>query len=794
MDGRIRIACAAWLATLAAAGALLPLIDGSDWLVQAAILLAAQTGVGMLLRWRGVAGAITAAAQAVVSLLLLTLVCVPEYATGGLLPGPAAFDQFGRLLTTGAEDISHYVAPAPATDGIRLMVFGGVLIIGLLVDMLAVPLRSAASAGLPLLALYSVAAGVAQEDSGWPYFLCAAAGYLVLLLAEGRDRVGKWGRFLAGPGRGRQLTANDGALAGGPRARAGRRIGAVTLGVAVLAPALLPSLGEGLLDLEENGGSGRGGPGRINAVNPVVALQDQLTRPANETVLTYETNSPAPSEMYLRLVALDEFTGEEWRSSGWYEDRVPEAPWPVPGLTAGVPTTTVTTTITAEDNYAQSSLPVPYPARSIETTGDDWLFDRGSGTLVSDDPELTSRGRTYEVEHLLVAPTTDQLAGAPDPPAELQEYYTRVPGNLPSQVLSTALEVTADATNDYERAVALQDWFTQEGGFRYETAVTSGSGIDAIVNFLNQKEGFCVHFAFTMATMARTLDIPAQVAVGFTPGSRQASGSYEVGTHNAHAWPELYFEGVGWVRFEPTPGQGSVPEYSHEETPAQPDQDRPGEPSEEASPSRPEPSASSSAPDRCDPAADGTCGNQPRTPESDDDEAGLPVWPLIWTGGGLLAVLALAAPMLWRTRVRARRLAPDAGPLAAWRELNDTAWDHGIAPQPWETPRQLAHRVVRVAELPEEPAAAVLRVATAVETELYAPHGTPPDRRLVHDVRAAAAGLRAGAGRWERLRALLLPRSAIRVMHGLSERRLAARARARAGVARALARRPWRRA
>ncbi len=792
MDGGIRLACAAWLATLAAAGALLPLIDGADWLVSAALLLAAQTAAGMLTRRRGIPAAVTVGAQVLVSLLLLTLVCARDDAVGGLLPGPDVGDRFGRLISSGAEDIGDSPAPAPATDGIMLLVLGGVLLIGLLADVLAVTLRSAASAGLPLLALYSVAAGVARDDAGWPYFLVAAAGYLVLLLAGGRGRLGRWGRFFTGPGQGR-TRVNDQGIVVGARVRAGRRIGAVTLGVAVLAPVLLPSLGEGLFDLDGDDGPGTGDSSAVTSVNPVIALQDQLNRPQDQRLLTYRTDSPEPSELYLRVVALDEFDGTEWRSSEWHEATPPAPPWPVPGLASTVPVTGVTTVIEAEDTHRQTSLPVPYPAQSIETDGD-WWYDRGSQTLIAGREGLTTQGRTYEVSHLLVEPTAEQLANAPAPPPEVTDYYTRVPGDLPEEVRATAVEVTEGAANDYERAVALQTWFTRDGGFRYDTAVESGTGGEAIVRFLEDREGFCVHFAFAMAAMARALDIPAQVAVGFTPGTRQPDGTYEVGIHNAHAWPELYFEGVGWVRFEPTPGQGSLPSYTRPDT-AGPGDSTPREPrDDETSPSTSEPSPSTSAPDRCDPQAGGDCGERPKTPDDDENEAGPALWPLLWGGGGLLAVCLAAGPLLWRSRVRTRRLLPDAGPLPAWRELVDTAWDYGITPLASETPRQAAARVVRVAGLTGEPAEAVGRGALAVEEELYAPRGARPERRLVHDVRTAREGLRGGAGRLERLRALLLPRSALRVTEAAAERRATAVAGLRARVARLSARRPWRRA
>ncbi|WP_241562314.1 transglutaminaseTgpA domain-containing protein [Streptomyces hoynatensis] len=775
IDGRVRIACAAWLATMASAATLLPLLDGSEWLVQAGLLLAAQTLAGMLVRWRGVPAPVTVAVQALFGLMLLTAVTAPETAMARALPTAGTLEEFGRLLTAGADDIGRYVAPAPATDGIRLLVFGGVLLIGLLVDLLAVSASSAAAAGLPLLALYSVAAGVTEDGPSWPYFLVSAAGYLLLLLAEGRDRMTKWGRFLTGPGAGRRMTAQDHAQLAGPRVRSGRRIGVLAMGAAVLAPTLLPTLGGRLVELDPHG-SGGGGSGSITSVNPVVSLQDQLNQPQDRTLLTYETNSDRPSDLYLQFIALDQFDGDEWRSSGEFLEDLPDAPWPVPGLSGAVPARQARTVIRADESYAQFSLPVPYPAQWIEAAGG-WRYDRNSQTLVSGDSELTSQALSYQVDHLLVEPTAEQLASAPPPSREIAERYTSVPDNLPAEVYGTALSITEGARNDYERAVALQEWFTQDGGFRYDTSVQAGSGTDAIVNFLDQREGFCVHFAFTMAAMARTLGIPAQVAVGFTPGERKPGGYYEVSSHNAHAWPELYFEGVGWVRFEPTPGQGSSPSYTLPE-PSAPGDDGQHQPVPQERPSaEPTPDPQPSSPSDCA-REPGACPAPAGTHEAGEDGPGFPLWPLVWAGVGLLlAAGLLVSPLLWRRQMRARRLAEGAGPLGAWCELTDSAWDFGITPAASETPRQAAERIVRVGALPAGPAAAAHRIADALETELYAPPGAGGGREprgpLAADVRAVSEGLRSGAGRWARLRALLLPRSANRVMLRLTERRLA---------------------
>ncbi|MDG4866155.1 transglutaminaseTgpA domain-containing protein, partial [Streptomyces sp. T-3] len=198
MSGRGRLALCAMVATMMAACAMLPLVEKATWIVQAAILLAIQTGVGAAARRVPLARPLTVAVQAVVTLLLLTLVFAREQAIAGLVPTPEVIERFGTLLQAGADDVGRYAIPAPLADGIRLMLVGGVLVIGLAVDALAVTFRTAAPAGLPLLALYSVAAGLSDGGAGWLWFVLAAAGYLLLLLAEGRDRLSQWGRVFGG--------------------------------------------------------------------------------------------------------------------------------------------------------------------------------------------------------------------------------------------------------------------------------------------------------------------------------------------------------------------------------------------------------------------------------------------------------------------------------------------------------------------------------------------------------------------------------------------------------------------
>uniref|UniRef100_A0AAU2A8X0 DUF3488 and transglutaminase-like domain-containing protein n=1 Tax=Streptomyces sp. NBC_00093 TaxID=2975649 RepID=A0AAU2A8X0_9ACTN len=792
MSGRARLALCAWVATMLAACALLPLVENVSWLLQVAFLLGVQTVVGAGARRVPLAWPLTVAAQLLVTLVLMTLLFVREQAFFGLIPGPDAFQQFGTLLQTGTEDVGRYAIPAPLSDGIRLMLVGGVLLIGLAVDTLAVTFRAAAPAGLPLLALYSVAAGLSDGGGAWLWFLLAAAGYLMLLLAEGRDRLSQWGRVFGGAPRAPGEQSSGGAIA---PVRTGRRIGAVALGVALVVPLALPSLDGGLLDATGTGvGSGSGDGGTISAVNPLVSLRDSLNVDEDRQVMSVRNSTEDTQDLYLRIVSLDSFDGTAWKPSQRHIQDVPDK-FPTPlGLSADVRRTEITTTISAADWYAQDWLPMPYPATGVKIDGS-WRFEPVGRTLVGDHGQNT-RGVRYTVTSLDVQPTAEQLAEAPEPDPALVREFTQVPESLPAIVARTAREVTAGSTNAYEQAVKLQDWFSVSGGFRYDTQVQVGSGSNAIARFLRDKEGFCVHFSFAMASMARTLGIPARVAVGFAPGTPEPDGTVSVGLRDAHAWPELYFEGVGWTRFEPTPTRGSVPEYTQSQAPGSTIPD-PDVPSQNASVA---PSDSASASETCTAAQrrlDGGCASESAAVAlSQGDDGGWWSAALGWTLGALALVGLLLLPMLWRLRIRAVRLGAhgrseaDAAvhALSAWQELTDTAWDFGISPEESQTPRKAAARIVRLGNLDPPAADAVHRVADAVEQVLYAPVPRPT-AGLAEDVRRVTEALRTTVGRGTQLRAMFAPRSTVRVVWALSAR-LAALGE-RASAARPNLRKPW---
>jgi len=125
-------------------------------------------------------------------------------------------------------------------------------------------------------------------------------------------------------------------------------------------------------------------------------------------------------------------------------------------------------------------------------------------------------------------------------------------------VSDLAEQLTTGAESGYEQALALQNFF-RDGSFTYDANVAPGHSGNRIEEFLSTRRGYCEQFAGTFAAMARSLGLPARVAVGFTVGEADPDDPdlYVVRGKHAHAWPEVHLPGVGWVAFEPTPGRGA---------------------------------------------------------------------------------------------------------------------------------------------------------------------------------------------------------------------------------------------
>ncbi|WP_240548494.1 transglutaminase-like domain-containing protein, partial [Paenibacillus lignilyticus] len=145
----------------------------------------------------------------------------------------------------------------------------------------------------------------------------------------------------------------------------------------------------------------------------------------------------------------------------------------------------------------------------------------------------------------------------------LEDAYSQLPKELPARVGELASQVIADAGNPasrYDQVEAIAAYLRSRYAYTLQSSVPA-EGADFVDDFLfRQQQGYCVHFASAMTVMLRTQGIPARYVKGFAPGEPAqraaggAAGLYTVRASDAHAWVEVFFPGVGWLPFEPTPG------------------------------------------------------------------------------------------------------------------------------------------------------------------------------------------------------------------------------------------------
>jgi transglutaminase-like putative cysteine protease len=167
-------------------------------------------------------------------------------------------------------------------------------------------------------------------------------------------------------------------------------------------------------------------------------------------------------------------------------------------------------------------------------------------------------GEGYQVDVALSNATAAQLAVAgTDYPQVVLDLYLDTPG-LTTRVAQLARDVTDGAANPYEQAEALASFLHSDPLFAYATTAPQPSPDEDLVDFFlfdeDGRTGYCQYYASAMVIMARSLGLPARVAVGFAPGERQEDETYLVREANAHAWAEVYFPGYGWQIFEATKG------------------------------------------------------------------------------------------------------------------------------------------------------------------------------------------------------------------------------------------------
>jgi transglutaminase-like putative cysteine protease len=753
------------LAAILAAANIHGVIEHWSWLwpvIVTVLAVEAGTGLARAMGWSPVAGTLLGLAGLVGSVTALFL---SPTSVLGVIPGPGSLRALEFLVADAQDSVISQVAPVVASPGIIMVACVGVGLVALLVDTMAVPLQLPAASGFGLLAILVVPAIIKPGSLGPAGFIAAAAGYLAILAAA------QWLDGLEQAPPGRTAAGQFGRAAG---------IGAGALALALLLPPGIPGFTTGAFPQ----GSRLDWLGAPTGLNPIVSLGDNLRRPGAFGRITYAPDSKIP--LYLRTVTLENLTGARWSptdSRGQQREGVEEMG--TPRIRELLEDGNVTTTAIETRSFTSPWLPAPYAPAEISGVDGDWSWDPRT-LAVQASLGTTSANQDYVVRSVTPVLTREALQDAqPLASPAVDGIFTSLPPDMPDIIVDATEEVLDGLSDPYDQAMAIQNYLRGPGFVYSEQAPVDGgydqSGFEVVAAFLQKKAGYCVHYASTMAIMAREAGIPSRIAVGYAPGREtgetvEVDGrkltEHEVDSRDAHAWPELYFDDLGWVAFEPTPGRGAVPAYAQQPAAPAPDQAERENLNPGGNPAPTLPPL---------PRALGSGGGSSGT----EDTPATGVWTA--AGPGIL-LLALAAPgLIRRSRTRRRRnqlLAPDSSgrgtALIAWREVRDAAADYGVSAAPEESARAFERRLGQ--GLDADAAAALSRLRRDYEVAAYANPAVPRNssasvygagpaasippatneavrRQRWADVETVTGGLRR-RGPWrQRVLGLLFPRS-----------------------------------
>ncbi|SDL76136.1 Transglutaminase-like superfamily protein [Glycomyces sambucus] len=685
---------------------LIGIFEGLGWAFPVMLTIAVIAVAGSLMRAAGRGQGLQTLAMAAALMVVLTAGFGDGTGLLFIVPLPATFANWGLLVQEGVQSIIANTPPVEATGGIMFLTILGVGVVAILHDMFVVGLRTPALAGLTLLTMYLVPVSVAPEATAWFWFILPAVAYLWILGDDNLRRVSSFGHRFTGTGQlvGRSFPS--------PLARTARWSATGFVALTLLGLTVVPANTSGLIDNVADGIGGGGESYGLGDVNPWAQLSGSLTRPEEVDVLRVTTDDPNPR--YLKMHVLDELTSDGFAPNEY------DGTEDLDSLDRDTNLNVYTADI--ENLVLEAPVaPVYGDPVSLDVPGD-WRVDPDTGVIVGDGSDMGDVAR-YEVRYTDPAPDAETLAaaGGMDPGDDRWEANTAHP-DVPELSAIVAAE-TEGAGTVHEKVLAIQRFLSVANGFTYSLETEDAGNDEAILDFLDTKQGYCQQYAAAMAWMLREAGVAARVVVGLSQGTRLDGSEWVLTSHDYHAWVEVYYDGPGWVTFDPTPATG-VPgsvTFPWATEPAE-GQDPVEEPSEnDVSPEDPTAAPTDDAGQTLPPEEGGT--EVPGTDASGSTGgAALPFHPA-WLS--LLLLLAVPfLPALWRGAVRKRRLkTANLTAATAWDEAMDLAMDYGVSIPESYTPRQAAGVLATAAPGARDAANAL---GSAMALHRYSPRGADP--------------------------------------------------------------------
>ncbi len=263
------------------------------------------------------------------------------------------------------------------------------------------------------------------------------------------------------------------------------------------------------------------------------------------------SGSGQPLPLYWRGFTYDIYTGQGWSSSSTTEQAVPaNAPLQAdrsPGHTL------IQQDVSPVENLGGTIYAAGEPVRLNLDSQAAW---RAAEDLLGVQIDTSS---PYEVLSLIPLPDEAALRSAGERyPDWVRQRFLPLPEEVPERVRALAIRLTASQPTPFDRAKAIESYLRT---FPYTLDVPRPPQDRDVVDFFlfDLRKGYCDYYASAMVVLARAAGIPARLAVGYTSGTYVLNSKRFVVTEaDAHSWVEVYFPGIGWVPFEPTPSQPAL--------------------------------------------------------------------------------------------------------------------------------------------------------------------------------------------------------------------------------------------
>ena len=356
--------------------------------------------------------------------------------------------------------------------------------------------------------------------------LAASGAYLVV---QGRSSDGGVGARRRANGRDVRHLGRSALRGAVPRV-------AITLAAALVAATVGPRLTLGRDDRAFDPRDHWHAPSRpTTAVNPLDLVTGRRRQP-NEPMFTVR----AEEAVRTRLVALTSFDGARWTVGAY----VPTGSTVSIGRRSGIPLHTVRARIVVD---ALSGPWLPSFGDPVRVAGTSALVDPASGSFVATDG--VASGATYTID-AEVADT--DLSVARSLPTAVDVAATQLPPGLPAALRQMADVATGGATTPLARAALLERYLRLN--FAVDDRLATGQSFGHLVHALTvARAASREEFAIAFAVLGRAVDLPTRLVVGFDPGTPNGNGTYDVRSGAARVWPEVEFDGVGWLPFDPVP-------------------------------------------------------------------------------------------------------------------------------------------------------------------------------------------------------------------------------------------------